>query len=286
MNRLIQFGILAIVGLLAACSGATPASTPTTQPTASAPSAASPAPTAAPLSGKVSVFAAASLTESFKAIGTKFQQANPGVEVEFNFAASSVLATQIEQAAPADVFASADQPQMQRLADKGLIAGQAVLFARNLPVVVIPAENPGKVESVRDLGRPGLKLVLAGPDVPIGNYARQIIDRLASDPAYGDSFKTTALGNIVSNESNVRGVLTKVELGEADAGVVYKTDALVSGSKVKTVAIPTTANVVAEYPIAATRASGNAAAARAFIDFVRSAAGQQVLRDAGFDSAS
>ncbi len=286
-------GLMAILSLLVACSGSSsppPTARVTTSPTAgvqattAASAAASPMVTAAPLTGRISVFAASSLTESFKAIGAKFKEANPAVEVEFNFAASSVLATQIEQAAPADVFASADQPQMQRLVDKGLIDGQPAVFARNLPVVVIPAENPGKVQGVRDLGRPGLKLVLAGPDVPIGNYARQIIDKLAGDPAYGESFKTAALGNIVSNESNVRGVLTKVELGEADAGVVYKTDALVSGGKVKTVAIPDAANVIATYPVAVVKTSANAAVANAFVAFLRSAAGQKLLQDAGFDN--
>lgn len=274
MFRPVPMALAVIVCLLAACTSAALDS--------KSPSPSSTAPTVS-VSGKVSVFAASSLTEAFKSIGASFKDANPGVEVEFNFAASSVLATQIEQGAPADVFASADQPQMQRLAKQGLTEGEDVVFARNVPVVIIPSDNPGNVQAVRDLGHPGLKLVLAGPDVPIGNYARQIIDRLASDPAYGEAFKTATLGNIVSNESNVRGVLTKVELGEADAGVVYRTDARVSANKVRVVAIPENANVIALYPIAVMRRTSNVPAAQAFIDFVRSAAGQQILRDAGFD---
>ena len=159
-------------------------------------------------------------------------------------------------------------------------------FARNLPVLVVPASNAGQLTAPRDLARPGLKLILAAPDVPIGNYSRQIIDKLAADPAYGERFMTAALANIVSNESNVRAVLLKIELGEGDAGIVYKTDALVTGDKVRTVAIPETANVIATYPMAVVRGTKNQTAAAAFVEFVRGSVGQQALRDAGFDPAS
>jgi molybdate transport system substrate-binding protein len=236
-----------------------------------------------PLTGKVSVFAASSLTDVFKAESAAFTKANPGVTVEFNFQSSSALAAQIEQAAPADVFASADAPTMQRLVDKTLIADAPVNFVRNLPVIAVPADNKAQIATPKDLAKAGVKLVLAGPDVPIGNYARQVIDKLAADPAYGAAYKDATLKNLVSNEANVRAILTKVELGEADAGIVYKTDSLVSGSKVRTVAIPESANVIATYPIAVVKSSQNAKVAAAFIAFIRSADGQRLLREAGFD---
>jgi molybdate transport system substrate-binding protein len=234
---------------------------------------------------RLTVFAASSLTESFKAIGAAFERAHPGVRVEFNFASSSALATQIAEAAPADVFASADNANMEKVASRSLIAGQAVAFARNTPVIVVPADNRAKIEAARNLARPGVKVVLAAADVPIGSYARQVLDRLAADPAYGASFRDAALRNVVSNEANVRAVLTKVELGEADAGIVYRTDAAVSGSKVRTVALPESANVIAVYPIAVLQAARQPEAARAFVAFVHSAEGQQALRSAGFDPA-
>ena len=238
----------------------------------------------AEVSGRLSVFAAASLTESFRAIGEAFERANPEADVEFNFGSSSAIATQIEQSAPADVFASADMPQMQRLVDRGLIEGAPVTFARNMPVIVVPGSG-AKVTAPRDLANSGVKLVLAAADVPIGSYSRQIIDKLAADPAYGAAFKDAALKNIVSHEANVRAVLTKVELAEADAGIVYRTDALVAKDRVKTVAIPDTANVIATYPIALVKGARNTRAAAAFVAFVRGPEAQTMLVNAGFDRA-
>ncbi len=268
----VALGFSAMIAL--ACNGAT-------MPVASPPTAGSP-----PLTGKISVFAASSLTEAFKTIAADFQKANPGVTVEFNFAASSALATQIDQAAPADVFASADTANMTKLTDKSQIEGAPVAFAKNLPVIVVPADNKAGIATPKDLAKVGTKLVLAGPEVPIGNYARQIIDKLAATPEYGAAYKEATLKNLVSNEQNVRAVLTKIELGEADAGIVYKTDALVSKEKVKTVAIPDAANVIAVYPIGVVKTTKNKDAATAFIKFVTGAQGQAALKAAGFDSAS
>ena len=272
----VALGLVTV--LAAACGGnATPANTAT---------AAATTPAVPPLAGKISVFAASSLTEAFKTIAADFQKANPGVTVEFNFAASSALATQIDQAAPADVFASADTANMTKLTDKSQIDGAPVTFAKNLPVIVIPADNKAGIASPKDLSKAGVKLVLAGPDVPIGNYARQIIDKLAATPEYGAAYKDATLKNLVSNEQNVRAVLTKIELGEADAGIVYKTDALVSKEKVKTVAIPDAANVIAVYPIGVVKTTKNKDAAAAFIKFVTGPQGQAALKAAGFDPAS
>lgn len=267
-------GIALLVLLLSGCVAATP------------PADTSPAVSGPAVTGKVTVYAASSLTDAFRAIAASFQQAHPGTTVEFNFGASSALAAQLEQAAPADVFASADAATMQRAVDRALIDGSPVTFARNLPVVVVPADNRAGIATPKDLAKAGVKIVLAGPEVPIGNYARQIIDRLAADPAYGAAFREATLKNIVSNEANVRAILTKVELGEADAGVVYRTDALASGARVRTVAVPDSTNVIASYPIAVVRAAKNRAAAAAFIAFVRGVEGQRILKAAGFDAAS
>jgi molybdate transport system substrate-binding protein len=231
---------------------------------------------------RVSVFAASSLTDVFRQIGAEYTRTHPGVAVEFNFQSSSALVAQLEQGAPGDVYASADAANMQRAVDRGLIEGAPVTFARNRPVIVVPADNRARISSVADLAQPGVKLVLAGPDVPIGAYARQVLDHLAADPAYGPAYRNAVLDNLVSNEANVRAVLTKVELGEADAGIVYQTDAAVSGRKVRTIALPEAANVVASYPIAAVHASANRAAAEAFIAFVTGPKGQRLLAAAGF----
>lgn len=287
-DRLSRPLFAAVIGLaLAASMACSGAATPT--PTATATSAAQNAtasPTPAPLTGKVTVFAASSLTEVFKKMAVDFQAKNSGVTVEFNFAASSALESQIEQSAPADIFASADTANMQKAQDKSLIDGAPATFARNLPVIVVPADNKAGVTTAKDLAKPGLKLVLAAQDVPIGNYARQVIDKLNADAANGTGFKDAVTKNIVSNEANVRAVLSKIELGEADAGITYKTDALVSGAKVKTVVIPDAANVIAVYPIGVVKGSKNATAAAAFIAYVRGADGQAALKAAGFDSAS
>lgn len=288
MNLLHRTRVVGLVAGLAmlfasACGGATaPAS-----PTAAAPAAATPSasPTPVPVTGKVTVFAASSLADVFKAIGASFQKENPGVTVEFNFGASSAIEAQLEQAAPADVFASADTANMQKAIDKGLPDGAAVTFARNLPVVVVPADNRAAILTPKDLAKPGTKIVFAAPEVPIGNYARQIIDKLAADPAFGAAFKDAVTKNIVSNEASVKAVLTKIELGEADAGIVYKTDALVSGAKVKTVAVPGSANVIATYPIAVIKTTKNRDASAAFVAYVAGPAGQQALKTAGFDAA-
>ncbi|MDA0302286.1 MAG: molybdate ABC transporter substrate-binding protein [Chloroflexi bacterium] len=233
----------------------------------------------------MTVLAASSLTEVYRTIGAAFQQANPGVTVEFSFAASSALAAQIEQGVPVDVFASADEANMKKVTDRQLIAGAPVPFARNHPVIVVPAANRAGIVSPKDLAKPGAKVVLAGPEVPIGNYSRQIIDRLSADPAYGAAFKEATLKNVVSNEANVRAVLTKVELGEADAGVVYRTDAKVSGERVKILEVPAAANVIAIYPVGVVAASKNQVAAKAFVAFLVGPEGQRALQAAGFEAA-
>jgi molybdate transport system substrate-binding protein len=192
----------------------------------------------------ITVFAASSLTEAMKESAKPFELQNPGARVEFNFAASSALAIQINEGAPADVFASADAAQMKVVTDKGN-AEQPQVFAQNVPVVVAPRDSTA-VTSFEDLAKPGLKLVLGAPGVPIGAYSRQILENASAPGAVSPDFSDRVLASLKSNEPNVRSVLTKVQLGEADAGIVYRTDASAAGDAVRVIEIPSRYNVVAD----------------------------------------
>jgi molybdate transport system substrate-binding protein len=218
-------------------------------------------------SNEIKVFAAASLTAAFTKIGEDFTAANGGTKVTFNFAGSQALATQIQQAAPADVFASADITNMDKVKD---LVGTPQNFASNLLQIVVEKGNPKNVKGLGDLANPDLKVVLAAPDVPAGKYAAQILGKA------GVTVKP------VSQEDNVKAVVTKVSLGEADAGIVYVTDVTAGGDKVEGVEIPKTQNVVATYPIATVKASKAQDKAQKFMDLVLSDQGQQVLKQYGF----
>jgi molybdate transport system substrate-binding protein len=226
------------------------------------------------------VLAAASLTEAFGAIAEAFEKAHPGSSVEVSFAGSQILRVQIEQGAPADVFASADLAHAQTSKSSGLLNDYAV-FARNALVVVTPADGAA-VRRVQDLARPGMKVVVAGPLVPVGRYTSQVLAKLSASGLYGDDFQRHVQANIVSQETSVRAVLSKVALGEADAGIVYLTDAAAAGDKVRRLAIDDRYNVVAEYPIGVVSRSRAPARAQAFVDFVSGPAGQALLRKHGF----
>jgi molybdate transport system substrate-binding protein len=228
----------------------------------------------------LTVYAAASLTDAFNALGPRFEQAHPGWKARFSYGASSTLRAQIEQGAPADVFASADSEQMQPLVSAGLVLPPQ-FFARNRLALVVPAQNPGKVQALRDLARPGLRLVTTVSAAPIGRYTQRLLEKLSTPRGYGTDFARRVNANVVSREANVRSVLAKVELGEADAGVVYETDARAS-KRVKTLPIPRDANLFAEYPVAVVAASRSRPMADAFIRFIRSEAGKSVLRQYGF----
>jgi molybdate transport system substrate-binding protein len=236
----------------------------------------------------LTVFAAASLTDAFREIGQAFEMVHPGSRVIFNFAGSQQLALQIEQGAEADVFASADQRHMDRLVAAGVIASDTLqVFAHNRLVVILPGDNPGQVETLKDLARPGLKLVLAGEQVPAGNYARQVLDKLATDLAYGPSFKEAVLHNVVSNEENVKQVVAKVQLGEADAGIVYQSDLAPSSTgQLRQIDIPDRFNVTASYPIAVLKAAPHASLAHQFVQFVLAQGGQRILQQWGFSPAA
>jgi molybdate transport system substrate-binding protein len=232
----------------------------------------------------LTVLAAASLTGPFGEIGQVFEAAHPGARVAFSFAGSQQLAQQLAEGAPADVFASANTREMDRAVQSGRVAaGSPQTFARNRLVVVYPADNPAGLARLQDLARPGVKLVLAAQQVPVGQYALEFFDKASQDPAFGAAFKDGVLGNVVSYEDNVRSVFAKVSLGEADAGIVYATD--ISAGNVDTVGrleIPDALNSVATYPIAPLGDAVQPELARAFVDLVVSAEGQAILSRYGF----
>jgi molybdate transport system substrate-binding protein len=216
---------------------------------------------------ELKVFAAASLTAAFTELGRQYAAANGGDKVTFNFAGSQALATQIQQGAPADVFASADIPNMDRVKD---LVATPQNFASNRLAIVVEQGNPKGVRSLDDLASGDLKVVLAAEEVPAGRYAKQILDQA------GVTVRP------VSQEDNVKAVVTKVSLGEADAGIVYVTDVTAGGDKVEGVQLPDDQNVTATYPIATVKAGKDQAGAQAFMDLVLSDEGQQVLEQHGF----
>jgi molybdate transport system substrate-binding protein len=216
---------------------------------------------------EIKVFAAASLTAAFNKIGQDWTAANPNTKVTFNFAGSQALATQIQQSAPADVFASADTTNMGKVSSQ---VDTPKNFASNLLQIIVAKDNPKSVKGLSDLSNPDLKVVLAAPDVPAGKYAQQ---------ALGAQHVTV---KPVSLEDNVKAVVTKVSLGEADAGIVYVTDVTAGGDTVEGVDIPDSQNVPATYPIAVLKGSSHQSQAQSFMDMVLSDQGQQVLKSFGF----
>ena len=218
----------------------------------------------------INVFAAASLTDAFTQAGDQFAKTNTRVRFVFNFGSSSTLATQITNGAPADVFASADEANMEKIIDANLTDGQAQPFASNRLEIAVAAGNPKRIGGLADLARPDVVLVLAAPTVPAGKYA---LDALG---------KAGVTAKPLSQEVDVRAVLNKVSLGEADAGIVYVTDVRSAGAHVTGVDIPEQHQVVARYPIAVIKDSKSAQLARGFVDYILSPAGQNVLAEFGF----
>lgn len=221
------------------------------------------------VSGEITVFAAASLTETFTELGARFEQANPDTTVTFNFGGSSALAGQIADGAPADVFASASTANMDQVA--GAVSGAPAVFVRNRLEIAVPAGNPAGVTGLADLGDEELTIALCAEQVPCGAAARRALDA-AGVTAAPDTL-----------ERDVRAVLTKVRLGEVDAALVYRTDVLAAGDEVEGIEFPESSRAVNDYPIATLAQAPNPAGARAFVDFVRSGTGRSVLADAGFD---
>jgi molybdate transport system substrate-binding protein len=227
-------------------------------------------PSADQVTGNLTVLAAASLTDGFNKIGEQFMAKHSGADLKFSYAGSPTLVTQIQQGAPADVFASADQPNMQKVVDGGLSSGAPKVFARNKLQIVVQAGNPKQIQTVADLAKPGTKFDACAPGVPCGTYATNVFDKA--------NVKVTP----VSQEDNVKAVVTKVSLGEADAGIVYTTDIKSGGDKVAGVTIPDDLNVTASYPMVQLKAAPNQKAAQAFIDFVTGSEGQKTLAGYGF----
>jgi molybdate transport system substrate-binding protein len=278
-----RLAIVVLIFLLAVTACA-PQATPTAAPTAVPPTETSVPPTAAPASRTLTVFAAASLTGSFGEIGKAFEAANPGVTVTFNFAGSQALRTQIEQGAAADVFASASHKDMDTLVGENLAPSDYTDFANNLLIVILPPKNPANVQTLADLAKPGLKLILEDKSVPAGAYSLQILDNMSKDPTYGADFSKNVLANVVSNETDVKQVVSKVDMGEGDAGIVYVTDAI-AAPDLKTIDIPANYNVIAKYPIAVLSKAPNADLAAAFVAFVQSDDGQAIMKKWGFSPA-
>jgi molybdate transport system substrate-binding protein len=239
-------------------------------------------PTATPQPRTLTVFAASSLTDAFTEIGRDFESAHSNVTITFNFAGSGTLRTQLEQGAVADVFASANQAEMDNLVTSSLVAADSSrVFLNNSLLVILPAANPANIQTLQDLATPGIKLVLADTTVPAGKYARQILANMDADPAFSPTFSARVLANLVSNETNVKQVLAKVQLGEADAGIVYVSDA-VAAPELKTIEIPAALNVIAKYPLAVLSNAPQPDLAAKFIDYVLSSDGQAILQKWGF----
>ncbi|WP_287932910.1 molybdate ABC transporter substrate-binding protein [Arthrobacter sp.] len=250
---------LLLAASLAACSGGAGA-TDTPAATGSAPE----------LSGTLTVFAAASLQQTFTQLAATFEKENPKAKVSLSFDGSSTLVSQITQGAPADVFASADQANMAKLENAKMAAGTPAIFATNILTIVVPPGNPANIKTFADLGRPGVKVVVCAAQVPCGAAAKS------------DEADAGVVVKPVSEELNVTSVLGKVTSGEADAGLVYVTDATTAGNKVKAIPLKLAHPTVNKYPITAVSTSKNQELAKAFIALVTGPSGQKVLGDAGF----
>jgi molybdate transport system substrate-binding protein len=270
---------LILVLLLAGCGGQSSLPEPAETGAGTA------APASAPAgSDELTVFAAASLTAAFEEIEQLFKIIHPEVTVVFNFAGSQQLAQQIIHGAPADVFASSNHTQMALVVEAGEIReGSQQVFAGNRLVVIFPGDNPAGIRELKDLAGPGLKLVFAAQEVPVGQYSIDFLEKASADPAFSPDYKDGVMGNVVSYEDNVKAVLTKVALGEADAGIVFISDISgEAGLQVGRLEIPNPLNAVASYPIAPVEGSDHPELAQAFIDLVLSPEGQNILAKYNF----
>jgi molybdate transport system substrate-binding protein len=239
----------------------------------------------APVAPKVTlqVFAAASLTEAFNELGRGFSRQQRGVEVLFNYAGTQQLVQQLIQGAEADVFASANLSQMELVVEQGLVISETVqVFASNQLAVALAPGNPAGIQNLAYLSQPGVRLVLAAPEVPAGIYTQEMLLRLAGYPTFGPWYREAVLANVVSYETTVKAVLAKVQLGEADAGILYASDVLGKDApKLENFLVPADVNPRIRYPIAPLVNAVQPELARAFIEFVRSEQGQKVLAEHG-----
>jgi molybdate transport system substrate-binding protein len=229
----------------------------------------------------LTVFAASSLTDAFGELKANFEEEHPGTEVKLNFAGSSTLLTQLEQGAPADVFASADEAKMDAAVSDGL-AEAPQTFARNRLTVIVPAGNLAGIASYRDLAKAGITLVLAQDEVPVAQYAKESLTK--ANAVYGSDFSERVLSNVASREADVKAAANRVAVGDADATIVYASDATLDlRERVEVIEIPEELNVVASYPIAFTEDAQSPELAQGWVDLVLSDEGQRVMEKWGFD---
>jgi molybdate transport system substrate-binding protein len=267
LQRVLQSGLIILIamGHLAGCATKNSETTSSTQST-------------------LIVLAAASLSDAFQEIGAQFEQSHPGVRVTFNFAGSQQLAQQINEGAPADIFASADENQIDAAASSGRVDPlSAQNFAGNWLVVIFPHDNPAGISSLQDLSKPGTRIVLAASEVPAGKYSLEFLKKASGSDGFVPTYAQDVAANVVSYEENVRGVLAKVALGEADAGIVYETDAA-GNSSVQQLEIPAPLNISAGYWLVLLKDSAHLQASDQFVDYVLSKEGQAVLSKYGFES--
>ena len=231
------------------------------------------------------MLAASSLTDAFGELADRFERENPGVTVKQSFESSSTLLTQIQQGAPADVFASAAEEEMDTAVEEGLVLGEPEVFVRNREVIMVPKDNPANIDTFRDVARPGVRLVLAEEGVPAADYALELLDK--ADAEYGSGFEKDVLSNVVSREADVRASVNRDAVGDADATFGYASDYTPDiRDRVRVVRIPPDLNIIATYPIAALEDARDPGLAREWVDLVTSEEGQRVLDEWGFEPAA
>ncbi len=264
-----------LVGALAACGGET--TSPSPPATGTTPTHLPPTP--APV--ELTIFGAASLKSVLDEVKAEYEAANPGTTLTISTDSSAALETKIEQGAPADVFLSADTTNPQKLIDGGFATEPLVKFAGNKLTIIVPSDNPAKIETPVDLARDGVDIIAAGDAVPITKYAAQLVHNLAGQPGYPADFEAAYAANIASREENVKAIVGKIELGQGDAGIVYVTDAAGAPS-VRTIDVPDSANVLATYGGVFIEASSHEAEGRAFLAWLAGPSGRAVLASFGF----
>jgi len=233
----------------------------------------------------LTVLAASSLTDAFGELAKTFEERNPGVTVKQSFESSSTLLTQIQQGAPADVFASAAREEMDEAVKDGLVAGKPEVFVKNREVLIVPQDNPADIETFRDVAKPGVRLVLAEDGVPAADYALEILGE--ADEEYGPGFEKAVLSNVVSREADVRASVNRVAVGDADATFGYASDYTPDiRGRTKVVPIPEDLNIIARYPIAALESAKDPGLVREWVDLVTGEEGQRVLEKWGFEPAA
>jgi molybdate transport system substrate-binding protein len=233
----------------------------------------------------LTIFAASSLIDAFGELGKTFEKQNEGVEVKQSFESSSTLLIQIQQGAPADVFASAAQEEMDTAMKDGLVVGKPEVFVKNREIIMVPNDNPANIQSFQDVANPGVRLVLAQRDVPAADYALQILDK--ANARYGDNFEKQVLSNVVSRESDVRASVNRVVVGDADATFGYASDYTIDiRDRVMVVPIPPDLNIIATYPIAALKGAKDPELAKKWVELVTSKEGQHVLQKWNFEPAA